>query len=185
MSDLSVNDVIVRDDVSANDLMTMDEDVFIDIIETSDSLEDIADIADSTGSDVMDILYYDIISDDSDGADELVSDAGYEDVDAEDSHETISDVNDSGETLSDTGVANYEARSVWITRWDYEKSKNNGPQSIAAIMKNISDANFNMVYFQVRGRADAYYKSSYEPWASEFTGTLGADPGWDPLMVAV
>lgn len=102
----------------------------------------------------------------------------FEDTQIEDTYQDV-------ETGGDVGNQYYEARSVWITRWDYEKSKTTGPQSIANIMKTVADANFNMVYFQVRGRADAYYKSSFEPWASEFTGTLGKDPDWDPLSVAV
>ncbi|HCV43097.1 MAG TPA: hypothetical protein DGH68_06405, partial [Bacteroidetes bacterium] len=39
----------------------------------------------------------------------------------------------------------------------------------------------NTILFQVRARGDAYYRSSYEPWAENLTGTLGKDPGWDPL----
>ncbi|MFO7768926.1 MAG: family 10 glycosylhydrolase [bacterium] len=41
------------------------------------------------------------------------------------------------------------------------------------------------VFFQVRGRGDAFYRSELEPWASELTGTLGRDPGWDPLQTAI
>src|SRR6185503_13559863 len=36
-----------------------------------------------------------------------------------------------------------------------------------------------------RGTADAYYTSSREPWAERLSGTLGADPGWDPLAEAI
>ncbi|MBC8262933.1 MAG: family 10 glycosylhydrolase, partial [Anaerolineales bacterium] len=48
-----------------------------------------------------------------------------------------------------------------------------------------ANANFNIIFFQVRGQADAYYHSNYEPWAKRLTGTLGQDPGWDPLATAV
>jgi uncharacterized lipoprotein YddW (UPF0748 family) len=37
----------------------------------------------------------------------------------------------------------------------------------------------------VRGQADAYYDSQHEPWADRLTGTLGQDPGWDPLATAI
>jgi uncharacterized lipoprotein YddW (UPF0748 family) len=44
---------------------------------------------------------------------------------------------------------------------------------------------FNMAFFQVRGQADALYRSLYEPWAQELTGQFGRDPGWDPLEYAI
>jgi uncharacterized lipoprotein YddW (UPF0748 family) len=43
-------------------------------------------------------------------------------------------------------------------------------------------ANLNAIFFQVRARGDAYYQSHNEPWAENLTGTLGDDPGWDPLQ---
>lgn len=73
-----------------------------------------------------------------------------------------------------------EARGLWVTRWDFSS-----PEDIAQIMERISKAGFNQVYFQVRGAADAYYRSSLEPWAAALTGKLGRDPGWDPLQVAI
>jgi uncharacterized lipoprotein YddW (UPF0748 family) len=52
-------------------------------------------------------------------------------------------------------------------------------------MRRAGEGGFNLVYFQVRGRADTFYRSSHEPWAANLTGTLGQDPGWDPLGTAV
>ena len=46
----------------------------------------------------------------------------------------------------------------------------------------VRSARMNTIYFQARARGDAYYQSSYEPWAENLTGTLGKDPGWDPLQ---
>ncbi|MBI3765161.1 MAG: family 10 glycosylhydrolase, partial [Ignavibacteriales bacterium] len=46
-------------------------------------------------------------------------------------------------------------------------------------------ANFNTIFFQVRGRTDAMYQSQYEPWSQQLTGTLGKDPGWDPLAFVI
>lgn len=43
----------------------------------------------------------------------------------------------------------------------------------------------NAVFVQVRDRADAFYKSSYEPWSQALTGTPGRDPGYDPLAFMV
>jgi uncharacterized lipoprotein YddW (UPF0748 family) len=73
-----------------------------------------------------------------------------------------------------------EARALWVTRWDYTY-----PEDIQKIVDRAAYANFNIIFFQVRGVADAYYHSHYEPWAARLTGTLGQDPGWDPLATAV
>ncbi|MGB9300460.1 MAG: family 10 glycosylhydrolase, partial [Anaerolineae bacterium] len=53
------------------------------------------------------------------------------------------------------------------------------------IVSKAADANFNILLFQVRGQADAYYQSQHEPWADRLTGALGQDPGWDPLATAI
>jgi uncharacterized lipoprotein YddW (UPF0748 family) len=71
-------------------------------------------------------------------------------------------------------------RGIWVTRWSYSSTSD-----IATIMGEVADAGFNTVYFQVRGNHDAYYDSSLEPWASRLSGTLGVDPGWDPLQSAI
>ena len=73
-----------------------------------------------------------------------------------------------------------EARALWVTRWDYTY-----PEDVQEIVARAAYANFNIIFFQVRGQADAYYHSNYEPWAERLTGTLGQDPGWDPLATAV
>ena len=73
-----------------------------------------------------------------------------------------------------------EARALWVTRWDYSN-----PEDIQEVVNRAANANFNIIFFQVRGQADAYYHSNYEPWAERLTGTLGRDPGWDPLATAV
>lgn len=82
---------------------------------------------------------------------------------------------------SSTTVA-AELRGVWVTRWSYSTRAD-----IEAIVAELDAANFNAVFFQVRGRADAFYRSSLEPWSADLSGTLGVDPGWDPLaeMIAV
>jgi uncharacterized lipoprotein YddW (UPF0748 family) len=73
-----------------------------------------------------------------------------------------------------------EARGVWVTRWDFRTA-----DDVIAIMETVASAGFNQVYFQVRGTADAYYRSTLEPWAAPLSGKLGKDPGWDPLQVAI
>lgn len=53
------------------------------------------------------------------------------------------------------------------------------------IFADIEKAGFQTIFFQVRDVADAYYNSSFEPWSKRLSGTLGKDPGWDPLNVAI
>jgi uncharacterized lipoprotein YddW (UPF0748 family) len=74
-----------------------------------------------------------------------------------------------------------EGRAVWITRWDwYDRAQ------LEALLEDVARANFNMVYLQVRGRGDAYYRSELEPWAHRPPlFVLGQDPGWDPLAAAL
>ena len=79
-----------------------------------------------------------------------------------------------------------EVRAVWLTTaagldWPHSTDKNEQQASLRKIVVDLKAANFNTIFFQVRSRGDAYYKSAYEPWAENLTGTLGKDPGWDPL----
>jgi uncharacterized lipoprotein YddW (UPF0748 family) len=81
-----------------------------------------------------------------------------------------------------------EARGVWISRFDYvtaDKSIERMKSTILNNMRNVRAAKMNMIFFQVRGNADAFYKSDYEPWSALLTGELGKDPGWDPLQYAI
>lgn len=77
-----------------------------------------------------------------------------------------------------------EGRAIWVTRWDYKT-----PDDIRRIVDNCARTGFNMILFQVRGSATAFYRSSIEPWAWELTSsgplTTGRDPGFDPLALAI
>lgn len=79
-----------------------------------------------------------------------------------------------------------EVRAVWLATisgldWPSSYDITEQRRSLAEIVRKLSEANFNTIFFQVRGRGDAMYRSSYEPWSQSLTGTLGRDPGWDPL----
>lgn len=83
-----------------------------------------------------------------------------------------------------------EARGVWMSRFDYTRTLNTqNPDSIKSYISktfnNFKNANFNMIFFQVRGNGDSFYKSKNEPWSHLLTGELGKDPGWDPLAFAI
>ncbi len=73
-----------------------------------------------------------------------------------------------------------EARAVWVTRFAYSTAND-----VKNIIGKAAAAGFNVVYFQIRGNGDAFYKSSLVPWAKNLSGTLGKDPGWDPLQTAI
>ncbi len=70
-----------------------------------------------------------------------------------------------------------EVRAIWITRWDFRSEAD-----VRRSIRTAHELGLNRVFFQVRGRADAYYRSPYEPWGEEIGGR---DPGFDPLAVAV
>ena len=76
--------------------------------------------------------------------------------------------------------ADREVRGVWVTRWSYRSEAD-----LDAILDDVASAGLTHVFLQVRGRWDAFYRSDLEPWAAELSGTLGKDPGWDPLEYAV
>ena len=90
--------------------------------------------------------------------------------------------------LGEARGAMKEIRAVWVTRWEYARddlSAQEQQERVREIFDRARDAHINTVFFQVRGQADAFYRSSYEPWAAALSGRLGEDPGWDPLALAL
>ena len=83
----------------------------------------------------------------------------------------------------------WELRGVWISAasGDWPKSTDPAEQqrSLIAILDNVRSNNLNTVFFQIRPRGNVLYRSVHEPWAQQLTGTLGKDPGYDPLAFAV
>lgn len=83
----------------------------------------------------------------------------------------------------------HEVRAVWLssasgdwpTSYDVEEQQ----RSLIDILDVLKNNNFNTLFFQVRPRGNAFYRSDIEPWALQLTGTLGKDPGWDPLQFAI
>lgn len=73
-----------------------------------------------------------------------------------------------------------EGRALWVNRWDYGSAA-----TIRTLMEQARRANFNIVYFQVRGPGDARYRSQLDPCSPRLCGQLGGVPTWDPLEVAV
>ena len=91
---------------------------------------------------------------------------------------------------TNTSTPKQEVRAVWITTvngLDWPKSTDPAEQqrSLREMVMKLHSAHFNTIFFQVRGRGDALYRSSLEPWSDILTGTLGKDPGWDPLQFVI
>jgi uncharacterized lipoprotein YddW (UPF0748 family) len=83
-----------------------------------------------------------------------------------------------------------EFRGLWVTRFDWTRFGQTVTTSdLDAIVDHAAAAHFNVLLFQVRGTADAYYSSTLEPWAARLTGsttkTLGTNPGFDPLTYMI
>lgn len=87
---------------------------------------------------------------------------------------------DTGSTSRPEPFSDGPVKGVWVTRWSYSSEGD-----VETIIEEVADAGFTHVFFQVRGRFDAYYNSGVEPWAERLSGSLGTDPGWDPLATAI
>jgi uncharacterized lipoprotein YddW (UPF0748 family) len=79
-----------------------------------------------------------------------------------------------------------EVRAVWIATvggLDWPKSHDPTEQrrSLLEMIVKLKASHFNTIFFQIRGRGDVMYDSPFEPWSDQLTGTLGRNPGWDPL----
>jgi uncharacterized lipoprotein YddW (UPF0748 family) len=66
-----------------------------------------------------------------------------------------------------------------------ENARNAQKNGLLAILNKLQAANFNTVFFQIRGMSDAFYRSQYEPWSRYLSSVRGADPGWDPLAYII
>jgi uncharacterized lipoprotein YddW (UPF0748 family) len=85
-----------------------------------------------------------------------------------------------------------EFRGVWIASvsnidWPSRKGLSAEQQQaeLRAILDKAAALKLNVVILQVRPMCDALYESKLEPWSEFLTGTLGKDPGYDPLAFAI
>ncbi len=74
--------------------------------------------------------------------------------------------------------------TVYGLDWPKAQDADLQKKELTEILDKVKKHKFNRVYFQVRGRGDAFYKSNNFPWSSFLTGELGKDPGYDPLEFA-
>lgn len=86
-----------------------------------------------------------------------------------------------------------EFRGAWIhTVWQQNRYQNLNSAAmrhyLANMVRQLDEAGINAVVFQVRPEADAFYKSSFEPWSRFMTGKQGKapdDPSFDPLAFMI
>lgn len=69
-----------------------------------------------------------------------------------------------------------EVRALWVTR-----ATLTSPEAIVRMIRAADEGGFNTIVVQVRGRGDAFYRSTLEPRAAE----LAARPGFDPLAEVI
>ena len=82
-------------------------------------------------------------------------------------------------------VTNIDWPTTKVTKVTVEASRTAQQKELTDILDALQAGNINAVCLQVRSQCDAFYKSEYEPWAAELTGTRGEDPGYDPLQYAI
>jgi uncharacterized lipoprotein YddW (UPF0748 family) len=81
-----------------------------------------------------------------------------------------------GGGLGAEALAAGQTRALWVTRATLAS-----PDSIKQMVAAAEAGGFNTVLVQVRGRGDAYFRSSVEPRAPE----LAARPDFDPLATVI
>ena len=80
-----------------------------------------------------------------------------------------------------------ELRGVWIATvwgldWPMEKYDADVQKKLYTdYLDLLVGYNMNAVFFQIRGMADAFYESEYEPWGKYITGSAGVRPDYDVL----
>ncbi len=93
-------------------------------------------------------------------------------------------------TVSERHVKNpkHEFRGAWVQtvfQSRYQQMNSAAMKHyIVDMVRKFDEAGINAVIFQVRPEADAFYKSSLEPWSRFLTGQQGLAPddeGFDPL----
>jgi uncharacterized lipoprotein YddW (UPF0748 family) len=72
--------------------------------------------------------------------------------------------------------ADEEVRALWVTR-----ATLTSPEAVSQMVRSAKAGGFNALLVQVRGRGDAYYRSTLEPRAAELSG----HPDFDPLAVTI
>ncbi|MDD2436271.1 MAG: family 10 glycosylhydrolase [Massilibacteroides sp.] len=89
----------------------------------------------------------------------------------------------------------FEIRAAWLTTvygldWPkhpattkagYQRQR----EELCLLLDSLQNANFNMIFLQVRLRGDVIYRSAIEPFSKIFTGKYGVMPDYDPLAFGI
>ena len=84
-----------------------------------------------------------------------------------------------------------EFRGAWIQTVHQSQYQNMDKATmqtyLTAMLDGLQQMGINAVIFQVRPHADAFYRSSLEPWSRFLTGTQGIAPTpvWDPMQYLI
>lgn len=85
-----------------------------------------------------------------------------------------------------------EFRGSWIATsfnidWPSKSglSMDNQKQEYKNIIDKLKAVGMNSVILQIKPMGDAFYPSNYAPWSKYISGTLGINPGYDPLSFAL
>lgn len=64
--------------------------------------------------------------------------------------------------------------TVWGIDWPSGKHDDASQKALyISYLDMYKRLGINAVFFQIRGMADAYYESAYEPWSRSITGVAG------------
>lgn len=96
------------------------------------------------------------------------------------------------ENIANKFLEDGEMRGVWVStvsNLDWPEVGSYDAKVQKELLKEkfdfIEEQNMNTIFFQVRPMGDALYESIYAPWSKYLTGTLGENPGYDPLKFAI
>ncbi|NLZ47807.1 MAG: family 10 glycosylhydrolase [Clostridiales bacterium] len=108
------------------------------------------------------------------------------------SAEGTNEINMANDVKLVTSAGSNEFRAVWFSsvyNRDWVSSASVGVEGqkndYVSKLEKLKESGFNAVIFQVRAMGDALYPSAYATWSKYLTGTLGKDPGYDPLEFAL
>ncbi|MCD8005668.1 MAG: family 10 glycosylhydrolase [Oscillospiraceae bacterium] len=115
---------------------------------------------------------------------------------ASDEDIVLDEEDDIEEIISQLGTNSYTAlnystvKAVWFAYLDIDTmlagaTEAEFTESISEAFAYVASLGCNTVYVHVRAFGDAYYYSSYYPFTSAYSGTVGDKPSYDPLEIMI
>lgn len=89
-----------------------------------------------------------------------------------------------------TKTYDMEVKGVWISYLEMSsilagKTQSEFTANIKEVYAACAEKGLDTVFVQVRSHGDALYESQYYPWSKYASGTVGKNPGFDPLKIMV